>query len=396
MIALITAACLLGDSMLYIILPIYWKEVGLVALYEVGILLSVNRFIRLPLNPIAAWLFQKMGLRAGILMAVVLAGIATWAYGQVHEFWIWLILRCVWGISWTFLRLGAFFTIAEWSNVHNRGYHMGLYNGLFRIGSLIGMLAGGVLTEWIGITTVCTIFSLFAFLSVPFVFQYISPARMEVIHKEQTVLQTVVLSCRDDKLFFFTMISGLLIAMIYQGMFTSTLSHLIDRYLSSNPIAWTVSLGAAAWAGILQALRWGWEPWLAPWIGNKSDSQNRRRPLLIMTLIAASLLFLCIPMNWSVPFWFTALLGIQVTATLLTTLMDALAADAASHSYKMLKMAAYSFMLDFGAAMGPFLSYLLTEEVMYQGAAVILFLLGVSWTVAKSHQEAEIHHNLRT
>ena len=33
-IALITAACLIGDSMLYIVLPTHWKEVGLFSLWE--------------------------------------------------------------------------------------------------------------------------------------------------------------------------------------------------------------------------------------------------------------------------------------------------------------------------------------------------------------------------
>lgn len=36
-IAIVTALCLLGDSMLYIVLPIYWKEAGLTALWEVGL-----------------------------------------------------------------------------------------------------------------------------------------------------------------------------------------------------------------------------------------------------------------------------------------------------------------------------------------------------------------------
>lgn len=52
LMALLTAVSLFGDSMLYIVLPIHWKEVGLASLVEVGILLSANRLIRLPLNPV--------------------------------------------------------------------------------------------------------------------------------------------------------------------------------------------------------------------------------------------------------------------------------------------------------------------------------------------------------
>jgi hypothetical protein len=56
-IALITAVCLLGDTMLYIVLPVYWQSFGLTSLF--GILLSINRIIRLPLNPIIGWLYPR-------------------------------------------------------------------------------------------------------------------------------------------------------------------------------------------------------------------------------------------------------------------------------------------------------------------------------------------------
>ena len=46
-ISLITAACLIGDSMLYIVLPICFAQAGLSSLWEVGIILSVNRLVRL-------------------------------------------------------------------------------------------------------------------------------------------------------------------------------------------------------------------------------------------------------------------------------------------------------------------------------------------------------------
>ena len=36
--ALITAACVAGDSMLYVVLPVHWKSAGLSSLWEVGLL----------------------------------------------------------------------------------------------------------------------------------------------------------------------------------------------------------------------------------------------------------------------------------------------------------------------------------------------------------------------
>ncbi len=46
-LSLITAACLIGDSMLYIVLPVHFAEAGLGSLWEVGIILSANRLVRL-------------------------------------------------------------------------------------------------------------------------------------------------------------------------------------------------------------------------------------------------------------------------------------------------------------------------------------------------------------
>ena len=112
-ISLLTAACLLGDSMLYIVLPTHWQEAGLTSLWEVGILLSVNRFVRLPLNPIISWLYGRLSSRNGILLAGLLAVCTTISYGFIQGFTIWLIMRCIWGIAWTLLRLGAYFTILQ-------------------------------------------------------------------------------------------------------------------------------------------------------------------------------------------------------------------------------------------------------------------------------------------
>ena len=60
-LALLTAACLVGDSMLYIVMPTHWQEFGLNSLWEVGILLSANRLVRLPLNIQCFAEYRKLG-----------------------------------------------------------------------------------------------------------------------------------------------------------------------------------------------------------------------------------------------------------------------------------------------------------------------------------------------
>ena len=57
--AVVSAFCLTGDTMLYIALPLFWQECGLTALWQVGVLLAVNRLVRLPLNPLVRLLYRN-------------------------------------------------------------------------------------------------------------------------------------------------------------------------------------------------------------------------------------------------------------------------------------------------------------------------------------------------
>lgn len=383
LISLITAVCLLGDSMLYIVMPVHYKEMGLNSLWEVGILLSVNRFVRLPLNPLAGWFYRHVRLRTGISLAVVLAAVTTASYGLLDGFWLLLIVRCVWGMAWTLLRLGAFFTILDLSDETTRGHFMGTYNGLYRLGSLFGMLLGGILADRLGVDAIALGFAAAAVAALPVVLRTVSSARMESKAAAAPLPATVFTYWRERTVWW-TLVSGLTVALVYQGMFTATLSHVIESYHGPLILA-GATLGAASLSGILQAARWGWEPWLAPWFGRRSDRPAGRRSMFILALGISAVLFALVPVPLPFWLWIAVLLGIQLTATVLTTVMDALAADSASGSAssRIGVMTAYSVATDLGAALGPVLGYLseslLGTTGMYLLAAALLALTAIRW-----------------
>ncbi len=379
LISLLTAACLLGDSMLYVVLPIHWQEAGLASLWEVGILLSANRLVRLPLNPLVGWLYERMSSRNGILFAALLATATTLAYGYAQGFLFWLILRCVWGLSWTFLRLGAYFTILDVAGDANRGHYMGLYNGLYRLGSLGGMLLGGLLADRCGLELTAIFFGALTFLAIPFAIRFI-PASTK---HEQPKSSGTPLSSLISPDILWTLLTGMVIAMIYQGVFASTLSYLIQVHNSSTILLFGVSVGAASLAGVVQALRWSWEPWLAPWFGKLSDGKYGRKTLLTATLVSAAAAFALLPLPLTLELWLLLILFILLTATILTTVIDAIACDVAFCFSQKTFMTAYSFAIDVGAALGPMLGYALNDlwgpYAVYAGTAVILTLLAAKW-----------------
>lgn len=379
-VALVTALCLLGDSMLYIVLPLYWQEAGLTSLFEVGILLSANRLVRIPLGPLIGKWYERSGVRTGLVIAVALALVTTAGYA-LHGFWIWLVMRCLWGIAWTFLRLGAYSLIIAVSQEQNRGQLMGLYNGLYRLGSLGGMVAGALLVASIGLQYTSLLFAGLVLPALILIFACIRPQSCTE-GRELLGRMEAKTSLWSKEGVLVTLLTGLLIAMVYQGVFASTLSRLIELRQPLTTIGGIV-VGAAVMASILQGARWGWEPWAAPWFGRLSDTYGRKR-MLVATMLIAAILFGMIYAPVSFGWLMVVLLGIQWTATVLTTLTDTWAADvAARQANSTAMMTHYSVVTDVGAAIGPLLAFWLDESfglgLLYLGVALVMLLLALMW-----------------
>ncbi len=382
-LALLTAACLVGDSMLYIVMPTHWREFGLDSLWEVGILLSANRLVRLPLNPLVGWVYKRISTRQGVLIAAVLALLTTLSYGFVKGFYPLLLIRCIWGVAWAFLRLGSFFAIADCAEDNNRGHCMGVFNGLYRLGSLAGMLAGGFIADLFGLAATALFFGAITLSAIPAAFRHVPDAKNHNNAKPEEPTPIGVL-WRDSAIFW-ALTTGAVVAMIYQGIFTATLSYLVQTHNSSTVHLLGFAFGAASLAGILQAIRWAWEPWLAPWVGIKSDGRHGRRKVLLLSLLLATLLFCLLPLDIPLLPWLLVVMGVQVTATALTTLTDAVAADAAARASKVLVLTAYSLAIDLGSAIGPIIGYVLNSAIdpyaAYWVAALCLLLLSLAWLV---------------
>lgn len=382
-ISLITAACLIGDSMLYIVLPICFAQAGLSSLWEVGIILSANRLVRLPLNPAVGWLYRHMSDRTGIFVATVLATVTTFSYAFADGFAEWLFLRCLWGVSWTLLRLGGFYCILNVSSDDDRGYFMGLYNGLYRLGSLAGMLLGGIFADWLGFSLTCIVFGACTAVTIVLGLIFVPRGNGGVPAGVRTEERSLSWLWKDNAVLW-VMATGLVVALIYQGLYAATLSELIRIHFGSSiALFGGIAVGAATLGGILQAVRWGWEPWLAPGIGVLSDRRFGRRSMMVASLGVGVVVFGLVALSLPLPLWLIVLLGIQLTGTSLTTIADSVASDTASVRGGRVFMMWYSFSVDLGAALGPILAYLINDmwgmDAAYAGTAVLLLIFAVKW-----------------
>lgn len=371
--------------MLYIALPIHWKDAGLLSLVEVGILLSANRFIRLPLNPVISWLYSKMSIRTGLLFSLLIAGTTTILYGWAQGFVFWLVLRCIWGIAWSILRLGAYYMIVEVSTADNRGQNMGSFNGLSRIGGLVGMLGGGFFVEWFGIRDVTFVFGLLAFLALPLILRIPHVASKE--RKEETSLFSTSVFMKRP-LLLKLMLTVFLVMLCLEGMVSATLSHLLDVRKISIDFQGVI-FSAAILASLIQGTRLVIGVFLSPWIGKKSDGKWGRRPLIIATLFLATLFVFLSQFHLPVYPWLLNLVAMLLTSSILVVLLDSSVSDLAEVKSRAVTITAYVMISDVGAAFGPVLGYLSEETFGLQAtfwiAAAILLLLALQWFFVNNH-----------
>ncbi|MAN25499.1 MAG: MFS transporter, partial [Gemmatimonadetes bacterium] len=161
-----TAFSLLGDQALYAILPTYYLELGLLP-WHVGLLLSVNRFIRVFINHWVAHICNRFPLKPLFCLALFVGSILTMIYALTDVFVVLLIARLTWGFCWAVIRQIGLITVASNSAERIAGRSMGIYSGLSRLGSVTGNFLGGLGHDILGYSGILTLFSGLSLLSFP-------------------------------------------------------------------------------------------------------------------------------------------------------------------------------------------------------------------------------------
>lgn len=158
--ALTLAFASFGDAFLYAFLPINSNVVGIQVIW-VGLLLSVNRFVRIFANMFIVHLFSRYGLRHLMIIAALLAITSTLGYGVASGILTWLAFRICWGLSFSVMRIG---TLGYALQQKKRGLAFGVSKSLQEVGPMVSLFSAPVLITYFDSDV---IFYILALLSVP-------------------------------------------------------------------------------------------------------------------------------------------------------------------------------------------------------------------------------------
>jgi hypothetical protein len=151
---------LMGDAFLYSFLPVNAPSID-VPIIWIGTILSINRFTRILLNPLILRVFSRLGFRLPMIFAAIAAVFATAGYGSGFGITILLLLRILWGISYSVLRVGA---ITYAMDYPQKGLALGLSQSIVESGPLLALLIGPLLFD---VISPKLLFLVIALLSTP-------------------------------------------------------------------------------------------------------------------------------------------------------------------------------------------------------------------------------------
>jgi len=163
-VSLATGFSLFGDTGLYTVLPTHTSDAG-ITLANVGILLSVNRFVRLGLNGPIGVLSDRIPRRRVFLPSVFIGALSTAIYALTTGFWPLFAGRLLWGLAWAGLWVSGNAIVLDVASDKDRGRWVGLYHFAFFLGAAAGSIFGGLLTYLLGYHSAMGIGASLTFLS---------------------------------------------------------------------------------------------------------------------------------------------------------------------------------------------------------------------------------------
>ena len=145
--AIALALTLPGDTVLYLLLPIYAASFG-VTLPEAGLLLAANRIVRIFGNGWIAHFYAQRGPRLTCMLAAFGSIAAALAYATASGVWALLVARLVWGLSFSGMNIAT--QALSTSVGAGAPRRMGQVRTIVAVGPTIGLLAGALIAYHYG------------------------------------------------------------------------------------------------------------------------------------------------------------------------------------------------------------------------------------------------------
>ncbi len=349
---------LLGDALLYIVLPISAEAFG-ISVATVGFLLAVNRIIRTFTYNLVVNFGQVVGPKKLAVIAASTAVISTIGYAIFEGVFLLSLSRIIWGLSYA----GLLIVTLHFASLNSTkvGTRIGLSRSVEQVGPLIAMLVGAWLVARVGPRDIFLYMGLASVFGIVLAIFLVDIKNAGNLQRKPEKNFIIPLPKSIDILIFW-------IGFGIDGVFTVTIV-LMWAEVSGPEVAMLVG-------AFILAIRRISEMVLGPLSGQISDRFGNALPLTVMLVLCAAGFFLI-----GVGVLLLGCFLLVFCRGALGTLFPA-AASKLYPEQRIFSLTRNQTWRDIGAAAGPFLTGLLLGS--FNAGAIHLgtlacFLIGLGW-----------------
>ena len=341
-----------GDAMIYCLLPVT-PESFHITVFQIGILLSVNRFVRLITNEISTSVVTRLNSDKPLVIAVCLSTFITLGYAIPWGFWWLLFLRILWGGCFSLLRIEGYIAALRYSNRESLGRYMAWHETIK--GQIYGIITiiSGVLADLISPRAVPVLLAVLTAACLLF----FKGGRANLMGVDGAAVDTAPRAGRgkvsNPKVLIILGLVILVSATFATMMGTLRGRAIVDYILPGAAIA----VGAATFAALFQVA--GQVVSLSgPVIGYICDKIGRRKAFSIVFMIQLTIILtLALFKLWYI---MLAMFVVQLfSGSASQILRTSIAGEYAKPSEQAVFMNRIATFQDMGSATGPFLGYAL-------------------------------------
>ena len=341
-----------GDAMIYCLLPVTPESFN-ITVFQIGILLSVNRFVRLITNEISTTVVTRLNSDKPLIIAVCLSTFITLGYAIPWGFWWLLFLRALWGGCFSLLRIEGYIAALRYSNRESLSRYMAWHETIK--GQIYGIITivSGVLADLISPRSVPVLLAALTAACLLF----FKGGRANLMGTEGAAVDTAPRSGRgkvsNPKVLI---ILGLviLVSATFATMMGSLRGRAIVDYILPGA---GIAVGAATFAALFQVA--GQVVSLSgPVIGYFCDKIGRRKAFSIVFIIQIIIILTLALFK----LWYIMLVMFIVqlfSGSASQILRTAISGEYANPSEQAVFMNRIATFQDMGSATGPFLGYAL-------------------------------------
>eukprot|EP01064_Diplonema_japonicum_P022300 TRINITY_DN3200_c1_g1_i3.p1 TRINITY_DN3200_c1_g1~~TRINITY_DN3200_c1_g1_i3.p1 ORF type:complete len:440 (+),score=63.18 TRINITY_DN3200_c1_g1_i3:49-1368(+) len=375
------AVSLLSDISIYAVLPTAFGDLGLEQ-WQVGLVLSANRWVRLLTNypvGIAAKTYPEY-IGEMFSMSLLLGCICSACYAISQRFWVLMIGRCLWGAAWSAIRNSALLCVRNVvkSGDLPAGEATGYYDGVSRVGAVVGLIAAGPIYDSLSFSWLFGIWCAIAFVAVPLgkISHSITIKQLSTSTFEDTTSGPTTscrTACKQPPQKFALLAIAFITGCVSWGLVIGTLGMILKEQYGEEVDMGAFSVKIATFNSIVLGVRWTLEVLGTPLLGRLCDRVGRKKASLVSFVIGTLGTLSCLLLPAKFMFVGIMLLFISASSVSIAALTEAVDTDMIS---------SFVNLQDLGSSLGTVTAYAipytgLSAKVGVFSTIVVLYFCGV-------------------